>query len=559
MDYSKYLQENNFDKYFVFLKKKLKNKRVLIYGAGQIFNYIKEKYDFSGINIVGICDRQFTPSQEGQEISGYKIVNFNNINKQDFDVVLVSVLKYYNLGYSLRSVINKKCLFLPLVKFSFINRLKEILKEKFNLKIFLNSVLNFLAFENRFISYFLDKKNDLHYLLTCRKAETNYKKVLEKLKKKAKKEKIKVGFVCFDSARWKCQTLYELLEKDDNFEPFIIMSKLYVGGGNQTRIQTNSDFLEKCEYFEKNHNVIYGYDLEKNEYISLDEFGMDYIFYQLPFYYHSKQMPLITSKKSLTAYVPYYIALITNETKFDTFFRACLHKYYLPYEAQKEYYSENMWNKGKNIFVSGHTSLDDFYLKTFSKKENKKMNVIYAPHHSVESSSPLKLATFMELGKFILDYAKTHPEINWVFRPHPLLKNVLYTQMEQTKVDEYYKEWEKVGTYDTNGDYMQEFVESDLLINDSGFILEYFPTGNPVIQLINPNRALYDDLSEEAINCSYKVQTETELKSILDKLLLEKDDYKKDIREDFINKYKLRDTYAAENILIDMKRELELI
>ena len=76
MDYSKYLQENNFDKYFVFLKKKLKNKRVLIYGAGQIFNFIKEKYDLSGINIIGICDRQFTPNQEGQEISGYKIVNF---------------------------------------------------------------------------------------------------------------------------------------------------------------------------------------------------------------------------------------------------------------------------------------------------------------------------------------------------------------------------------------------------------------------------------------------------------------------------------------------------
>ena len=73
MDYSKYLQENDFEKYLAFLKKKLKNKKVLVYGAGQIFNFVKKNYDLSDINIIGICDKQFTTNQEGQEIYGYKI------------------------------------------------------------------------------------------------------------------------------------------------------------------------------------------------------------------------------------------------------------------------------------------------------------------------------------------------------------------------------------------------------------------------------------------------------------------------------------------------------
>ena len=54
--YNKYLQENNFEKYFAKLINKLKGKKILIYGAGQIFKFIKKNYDLSELNVVGICD-----------------------------------------------------------------------------------------------------------------------------------------------------------------------------------------------------------------------------------------------------------------------------------------------------------------------------------------------------------------------------------------------------------------------------------------------------------------------------------------------------------------------
>lgn len=559
MDYNDYLKRNKFDKYLAQIKKKLQNKKILIYGAGQLFKYIIDNYNLSDLNIIGICDKSFTENQENDSIYGYKIISLNNINNYDYNCVLVSVLKYDTLGYFLRTTIkDKKVLFFPLIKQLLSERIKEIFSKKISIKSLLNNLLTYFAFTNKIIAYYVDKKNTKQYLNICKTTKKNYNKILKKLKKKAKNEKIRVGFLCFDSARWKAQSLYELLEKDEHFEPFIIMSKLYVGNGNQTRVQTNDDFLEKCKYFKKNHKVCYAYDLEKDKYLKLEEFNADYIFYQLPFYYHKNQMPLITSKNALTAYIPYYVSLIPNETKFDTLFRACLHKYYLPYNEQKEYYEKNMWNDGQNIYVSGHTALDDFYLGNNSEK-NSNTTIIYSPHHSIENNSPLKLATFNELGEAMLKYAQKHPEINWIFRPHPLLKNVLKTILPDDKINDYYSAWEKIGLYDTDGDYIDRFLKSDLLINDSGFIIEYLPTGKPAIQLINPKRACYDKFTENAIDCCYKVETKEDLYKTLDKLIIEKNDDKKEIRSNFINQKKLGQIYAAENILNDIKKELNLI
>lgn len=555
--YSKYLHNNNFEKYFIKLKEKLKNKKILVYGAGQIFKFINEHFDISDLNIIGICDKQFTEKQEGKEIWGYKIININNINNYDYDCVLVSVLKYYNLGYSIRSMIdNKNIDVYALVRQEFKNLIKEFFDNKNPIHQLSTLIQDWLAFENKKFCLLHDNKNDRKYKKFLNVTEKNYQKVLKKVRKKAKKDKIRVGFLCFDSARWKCQSLYELLDKDEHFEPFIIMSRLYIGKGNQTRLQQEADYREKCEYFEKTHKVEYGYDLKKDKYIPLKNFKADYIFYQLPFYCNSIQEPILTSKNSLTAYVPYYVALTPNESKFDTFFRACLHKYFLPYEEQKEYYSKNMRNNGKNIEVSGHTSLDDFCLKQIPDRDGKKLTVIYAPHHSNEKNSPLKFGTFLEMGNTVLEYAKSHPEINWIFRPHPLLKNVLTTLQGADNVEKYYKEWQKVGIYDTSGDYMETFYNSDLLINDCGFVLEYFPTGRPIIQLINPEYAPYDKFTEKVLELCYKAQTKEELKILLDKILVEKNDFMKEKRLDLIEKTELRKTNASINILNSMKKEL---
>ena len=52
---------------------------------------------------------------------------------------------------------------------------------------------------------------------------------------------------------------------------------------------------------------------------------------------------------------------------------------------------------------------------------SKEDYVIYSPHWSL-GNTPLKYATFDWNGRQILEFAKSHPEIKWVFKPYPILK-----------------------------------------------------------------------------------------------------------------------------------------
>ena len=59
MNYIKeYLNTQEFDKILKKLSHKLKNKKIIVYGAGILFQTIVRDYDLSCLNIVGICDKK---------------------------------------------------------------------------------------------------------------------------------------------------------------------------------------------------------------------------------------------------------------------------------------------------------------------------------------------------------------------------------------------------------------------------------------------------------------------------------------------------------------------
>ena len=558
--YNKYLQENNFENYFAKLINKLKGKKILIYGAGQIFKFIKKNYDLSELNVVGICDRQFLKSQEGEDFFGYRIIHVENINNYDYDCVLISVLKYYSLGFQLRSLIkNKSIKFYPLVRQKFINNLKDLFKQKPKLTQIPKIIGSYFAFENEDFCKYYDKNLIKMQINSYNKIKNNYIKVLKKIRKKAKKQKIRVGFLCCDSARWKCQILYDLLEQDKHFEPVILMARRYLSDPNHTSLQSIQDFEEKCNYFkERGMRVEIIYDSKRDKYSKINKYNIDYLFYQLPFYNHEIYHPQTVSKTALTGYIPYYVPTsIYEEWALD--FRAILHKQFLIDENIKKYYEDKMPINTKNIEVVGHPTLDFFLLNKENNTNREKLRVIYAPHHSLKPESCLNLSTFLDNGNFILNYAKSHPEIEWIFRPHPLLKNVLKTIWGSEKTDQYYDAWESIGKLDGEGDYMQTFLNSDLLINECSFIVEYFYSKHPAIHLQNINAAPYDETSERIISSNYVSYNNEELKNYLDLLLVEKKDPKYGERIELLEELNSKSGFASENILNNLKRELEII
>ena len=122
------LETFKFDKYLKKLNRKLKNKTVVIYGAGLLFNKIIENYDLSNLNVIGISDRKFEREEECQEAFGYKIIPLEKIKDYNPDYILISTINYMPiLDDFVHNLFKKtKIKVLPLVDKPFWVLLKEI-------------------------------------------------------------------------------------------------------------------------------------------------------------------------------------------------------------------------------------------------------------------------------------------------------------------------------------------------------------------------------------------------------------------------------------------------
>lgn len=127
-DLKLYLKQIGFDKQYQKIIKKLKNKTVLIYGAGQLFQTINSKYDLSKLNIIGISDGKYGPDDENKDFLGYKKYPTYLLPELKIDYVLVATLNYLEIIESLeQNFFNKtKTHIRPLAKKSLFEILKTI-------------------------------------------------------------------------------------------------------------------------------------------------------------------------------------------------------------------------------------------------------------------------------------------------------------------------------------------------------------------------------------------------------------------------------------------------
>lgn len=368
--------------------------------------------------------------------------------------------------------------------------------------------------------FFYNKKikQNLDYI------KRNQKKVKAKLKGKTH---LNVAFYVYDSAKWKCQSVYDLMIKDKRFTPYIFVTKCNAPKDN-FNYQTIDDIKKTYDFFKlKGMNVQCAYDLENDEFIPFEKMSQkpDIIIYQHPWYVETTQGPVVCSKFALTYYVPYYISDIDNPIEYDLRFHRYIYRYYVPDEIIKKNYAKNMYDKGEKLVVAGHPQLD-FYLD--DKTENERKYVIYAPHWTVCGDN-LRYSTFDWNGYKILEFAENHPELNWVFKPHPCLYNFLFmsSYMKKEEADEYYRRWQDIGIVCEDGDYMQLFQESLAMITDSGsFLTEYLFTKQPCIHLVSEYFKGNENV-EKICQTYYNVHNLDEMYKLFEDVLINKNDSKK--------------------------------
>ena len=409
----------------------------------------------------------------------------------------------------------------------------------------------------KIISFFIpNKKNKRHFLIKHgnnyleeenKIIKNNYKKVLKKLQNKYKnKEKIKVGFLVSERQKWNCQSIYDKMIKSKEFEPIVLLTSL--NGLNKKEknkeLKLNADFFDKL-------NIKYNLVYRNSKYLKIND--IDILFYQQPWEVSFIQDTISTSKNSLTFYIPYSIIQYDTPQELSSGIMIKECKNFLinifKITTITKTYGDNVLKKISNkieYISTGHPKLDVYYNDN-KKYENK--YIIYAPHHSF---SGLGFATFQWNGKFILDFAKQYKELNWIFKPHPNFKRAIINAniMTEKEVDNYFKEWEKIGQVYNSGNYFDLFKNSKCLITDCGsFLVEYFPTKKPVI-FLNSGTERNKTLTQDIVKTYYDSKNIEELKKNLNDVVLNNNDYMKEKRLNLLEKNKdIFNQDASQNII----------
>lgn len=94
-----YLKDYNIQKKIDKFAKKYKNKKILIYGAGKLSDFIFKNYNLSKLNIIAVSDIKYEPSND-ELFHGNRCLSPAELAKTEFDVMILFT-KSYDVLYSL--------------------------------------------------------------------------------------------------------------------------------------------------------------------------------------------------------------------------------------------------------------------------------------------------------------------------------------------------------------------------------------------------------------------------------------------------------------------------
>lgn len=365
----------------------------------------------------------------------------------------------------------------------------------------------------------------------------NYARVLRRIRAKARRgQKIRVAFPVPELAKWKYQRVFEELAKSSLFDPFIAVMDL----PENARLPTDEldrRIATRMRYFaDRGMPVRDIWKKGSKDTISARELKADIVFYQQPWGLPKSLKPFTLSRHALTFYLPYFTP---SNWDLSLHLDRPLHHLLYGYIVQDENVA-NTYASSQKLFRGaystrylplGHPSLDD--IPFAGEKVDPDGPVIYAPHFSIEFGGirqPCRFSTFLENGRQILEYAKSHPNVRWAFKPHPGLRRMLLKTgaMTQAEVDAYYGAWEKIGESCQTGpeDYYALFRRSRALITDCcSFLTEYGCTGKPIVWLVSghSNFVMHPNV-RELYATYYQARNLDEMYAKLDAIVVKRED-----------------------------------
>ena len=375
----------------------------------------------------------------------------------------------------------------------------------------------------------------------------NYKLTLHNLQIKYKNnKKLKVVFLNSENSKWVYQSLYEEFEKLPNFEvQVLVTAKKMILNSKYSCCNWQDDIKKSYNFFKvRNMNVQYAFDLKNKEFLDLQLFKPDIIFYEQPWELSNKQSPLKTSKFALCFYCPYGSCITSGSNEYSEPLYHDVFRYFVDNDYIQRILEEHGC-RNDALVVAGQLKLDayqkqiNFHNIHWQSKDKK--HVIYAPHHSFYKDSLLGFGTFDWNYKFFYNLVKEHQEIEFILKPHPELKKQILNQglMSEKEMQEYFKAWVELPNAQIyeEGDYFDMFRTSDLLITDcNSFLYEYLPTYKPVIHLISKNSVGHNEFGQKITAGYYSARDIDEIKKYFKQILFQEQDLLFEVRRQIVEK-----------------------
>ena len=424
---------------------------------------------------------------------------------------------------------------------------------RIKLFLFFNKLLRKVA--SRYYSYKANCIED--WQIHCAKKE--HAKALKRL---GDKKKIKCVFFALFPSIWKYDNVFKMMMARSRFEPIVLVCPIVNHGPKEMMEEINA-----CEQFfrQKGYPVIKAYNDVNGSYVDVrKEIDPDIIFYTNPYQGLIDDRYFITNYKDiLTVYVPYFInTSIDNRFSCDLLLHNLVWRKYLEYDYELDLSRKIQRVHGRNVVVTGYPGIEGFIKnsidiedRTWKIEDRRLKRIIWAPHHTLESSI-YGHTCFLEYAYAMLDLVKKYKDsVQFVFKPHPILKSKLRNLWGDDETDSYYDMWKSLPNANiSEGDYVSLFNESDAMIHDSGsFVVEYLYTNKPVLRTVNdvPFEKQFNEFGLNCLDNYYKAANIEEVEQFIQNVINGIDPLKAQ-RTKFVNEVLMPKGSPSQNIIDDI-------
>lgn len=403
---------------------------------------------------------------------------------------------------------------------------------------------------------------------TIFQAKIIQKKLQKSVEKLREKEKIKVAFLQMYPANCQTFSVFAKMLEDKRFEPYFITT-LDIMRDKKHSLKVYNDNVQFLESKYGKERVLRGYDEKSDTFIDYsDDFDMmttnnpyenfcdKYhtarfwasknipIFYISYFYMGREQITRLNLRSQFFIYV--WRHFIENKIVLD-----------IAKKSQKLL-------RGSNMVLTGYPKMDEYALiesKLKDSIESSRPLIIISPHHTIYDDNPNNVGSFLQFYETLLDLPQKYPQIDFVFRPHPVLFYVLRTEIwDEKRAQEYYDKMLSFNNvrFSNEANYLELFAKSSALIHDCGsFGAEYLYTGKPCAYMWRDDlesRNILTPFGRACIDAHYPLRKSQDFYDFIDNVILKGQDCMKESRTTFAkNEVMINYPHATDKVMESIK------